>query len=567
MGTMIYTPGVQVHIQTAGHGIVDVTDDLEGGTLTIQENQSASFSFSLTNHRRKYDGVFTPNDTVSVQMKRLRWVLVFSGYLNQVPYFSVYPRSIQLTANDSLKRLRYRLWDPGAPASVTLLNGGTLKDSSKRSTETDGGLRDILMELLQKVAGWPAMNMHIGRIPDDWATKMAAIQKEMGPQIAVDTSALGLDGATFGVAAGSAGSTTAGSTVNSSGADKVRLRTNFRAGASTPDAAPKGTGIIPLTRGIATATPESGSALLTGESYADPRDPFYCDMQFGFGDLATLGTAPGQGFSRAEYIAAKQWWSNRLILLTSPKTNQSVVVRAAGWGPLPFSDAKVAVSPQAFNAIGAKEGDVLIMGFAPDGSRIGPVKSPEKKAPLPPFSPPSPTVPDTVFGGTTSEGYGERLTSDDNLQQNVSAARTFVLSNWILPYGVGGYSPRSISGLSVEADHYRGQALDVIVAEPGTQAVGDDLAKGNAIAEWFVNNAVVYGTDFVIWQDLINYGSGWGSYGKPVSTLDDTEQHRDHVHISFHPPFPTIPGDPADYLPNPYNDPGYNGVQDPKAVT
>lgn len=559
MGTMIYTPGIRVHIQTAGHGIVDVSDDLESGSLTLAEKQPSQFSFSLTNYRRKYDGVFTPNDTISVQMKRIRWFPVFAGYLNQVPYFSVYPRSIQLTATDSLKRLQYRFWDPGAEASVNLLNGLTLTPDKSRAekTTTDGGLRDILMELLQKVGDWPASHMHIGRIPDDWSNKMAQLEDSVGSQIAVDTGKLGLDGATYGLAAGALGSTTdpSGSTANSSGANRVILRT----GASTTDDFSKGISIVPVTRGKVATCSTEGVALLTGERYDAPSDPYFCDMQFGFGDPSSSGSTPGDGFSAAEYASAKKWWANRHLLLTSPKTGQSVVVRAVGWGPEPFSDAKVAASSRALRAIGAKEGDTLKIGFAPIGSRSGPVKQPERTPSLDLFFTPEPTTPD-VIKGSSGEGTGDRITTPENLQSNVLAARTFIEANWNLPYGIGGYSPRSASGSSVEADHYRGLALDVVVCEPGTQATGTELLVGNAIAEWFANNAVVHGANYVIWQDLINYGNGWSTYGRPSSN-DDTEQHRDHVHISFHGPVSLLPGDPATYLSDPYDDPSFNGIQ------
>lgn len=561
MGTLIYTPGIRVHIQTSSDGIVDVSDDLESGSLILREKQPSTFSFSLTNYRRKYDGVFTPNDTISVQMKRLRWMPVFSGYLNQVPYFSIYPRSIQLTATDSLKRLQYRLWDPGTAASVALLSGTTLSDaqSKARTAQADGGLRDILIQLLETVGGWPAANVHVGRIPDDWDKKMSALQAKIGAEINVDPTTLGLAGAIAGVPSGSLGGktkTAADSNANASGANRIILQSDTPA----PDDSAKGVGVIPVSRGIVEDTPTVGTALLTGESYASPSDPYYCAMQFGFGDSASMGANPGPGFSRAEYLAARKWWANQRILITSPKTNRSVVVRAIGWGPGPFADSSMALSPRALQEIGAKEGDVLMAGFAPEGSRTGAVKQEQPKTRLNLFTTQAvPIIPDTV-NGASGEGTGERITSDENLQKNVADARAFINANWNIPYGIGGYSPRSASGLSVEADHFRGLALDIFVSQPGTQAVGNDLNKGHAIAEWFANNLVVHQAHYVIWQDLINYGSGWSTYGQPSST-DDTEQHRDHVHVSFHEPISLIAGDPTTYLPDPYDDPSFDGNQ------
>src|SRR5258706_8693453 len=99
----MYAPGATVHIATARHGIVDATEDLVSGSLTLTENQLGNVSLRIMNHRRKYDGVFTPNDRISIQLKRVGpYLQVLSGYLNQVPFFSIYPRTIVLTASCTL---------------------------------------------------------------------------------------------------------------------------------------------------------------------------------------------------------------------------------------------------------------------------------------------------------------------------------------------------------------------------------------------------------------------------------------------------------------------------------
>src|SRR5690606_34346890 len=121
ISTLLYSPGVRILIDTLGHGIIDVSEDIASGTLTLTEHQPSTLSVTLLNHRRKYDGVFTPNDVVHVQMKRVAWIPVFSGFLDQVPYFSVFPKNITLKATDTLKRLKYRPWDMGSPAAVNLM--------------------------------------------------------------------------------------------------------------------------------------------------------------------------------------------------------------------------------------------------------------------------------------------------------------------------------------------------------------------------------------------------------------------------------------------------------------
>src|SRR5690606_30308153 len=120
----------------------------------------------------------------------------------------------------------------------------------------------------------------------------------------------------------------------------------------------------------------------------------------------------------------------------------------------------------------------------------------------------------------------------------------FVKSNWQVPYGIGGYVDRPIAGTGTPSDHSKGLAIDVMVASPGTKAQGSDLAKGNAVAMWFVENPEVFGTKYVIWMDRINSGSGWRPYSHP-SGGGNTLQHRDHVHVSFKATNATQPGSPG----------------------
>jgi hypothetical protein len=556
VATLLYSPGVTVHIQTAGHGIIDVTDDLESGTLTLAENQPSTFTFTLLNHARKYDGIFTPNDTISVRMKRIRWLPVFSGYLDQVPYFSVYPRSVQLKATDTLKRLKFRLWDPGAPESVALLAGKTVtrdahtkgKTNFKKQS-TDGGLRDIMVQVLDRVGEWPLRSIHIGRIPEDWTKRMEKLATTLASQTTIDPSILGLDGVSAGTTGTAAGSTTAppnrpsGSTGNQTGGT----------------GSGKGTGALPATRATVSDTPSIGDAVLTGENYANPRDPWLCDMQWPFAERGSLGYTAAKGLTQADYEQAVRWWANRLLLVTNPKNNKSVVVRAVGYGPA--SGSGICLSPRAQKAVGTDRGGTVTVRFAPTGSRPGPVSGStstsggrqvvEEGQGSPKHTP---TVP-----GSSGAGVGERLTSDEGLRPHVRAARSFIHANWNISRGIGGYAPRAAVGVGVSSDHFQGLALDVVVAESDTAATGSEFAQGEAIAGWFAANPLVFGTKYVIWHDKINFGQGWQSYGRPDSE-DDIEQHRDHVHISFDETPMPIPAPVVQ--PNPYDDPDFDGIQD-----
>jgi len=94
MPTFIYSPAARVVISTANDGDIDVSGDLANGRVDLNEDAPSHASFTLINHRRKYDGIFTPDDRITLQLKRIAWLLTFSGYLDDIPYYSPY-RSLQ----------------------------------------------------------------------------------------------------------------------------------------------------------------------------------------------------------------------------------------------------------------------------------------------------------------------------------------------------------------------------------------------------------------------------------------------------------------------------------------
>ncbi len=71
-------------------------------------------------------------------------------------------------------------------------------------------------------------------------------------------------------------------------------------------------------------------------------------------------------------------------------------------------------------------------------------------------------------------------------------------------------------------DHGSGLALDFMVY--------DDAALGDQVANYLLANKDRLGVYYVIWQQRINFGSGWQymeDRGSP------TANHMDHPHASF----------------------------------
>lgn len=77
-----------------------------------------------------------------------------------------------------------------------------------------------------------------------------------------------------------------------------------------------------------------------------------------------------------------------------------------------------------------------------------------------------------------------------------------------------------VASRSRVSDHPRGLAVDFMV---GTE-------QGDRIAECALANKDELGISYVLWRQRANYGDGWS---RMSDRGGDTENHYDHVHISF----------------------------------
>lgn len=302
MSVFMYSPGVKVYISTQNNGILDVSDDLTTCQLIRRSDGVSSFSFSLQNTRRKYDGVFAPNDRVIVMMKRVSWLREFTGYLNAVPLVTAWPQVVNFTASCSLKRLQYWYWDPGLYASQDMV----AQAMTAAKNADDGGVANAVLTILNNVVGWPASKVHIAGIPQQWTAWAYKIAKQVAADVAeADALAqqfyavLGAQGTVGGVLQGGvvgSNSLQAGSyggyTINGSQAGYAVLiyNTAMQMGGTTRDAMV----------GIMTAMDESTLQNLPGGS-ADSVGLFQQRPSQGWGTVAQImnpAYAARQFFSR-----------------------------------------------------------------------------------------------------------------------------------------------------------------------------------------------------------------------------------------------------------------------------
>lgn len=84
------------------------------------------------------------------------------------------------------------------------------------------------------------------------------------------------------------------------------------------------------------------------------------------------------------------------------------------------------------------------------------------------------------------------------------------------------------------SDHCCGKAIDFMCSDAG----GTPTISGKALAEWAMNNRVALNLKYVIWGQKIWVRSsdavvGWDSWTPMEDRGDVTQNHWDHVHVSF----------------------------------
>ncbi|MFB9963483.1 coiled-coil domain-containing protein [Sinosporangium siamense] len=104
--------------------------------------------------------------------------------------------------------------------------------------------------------------------------------------------------------------------------------------------------------------------------------------------------------------------------------------------------------------------------------------------------------------------------------------RNEIMANFPMPYGVGCLRPGD------PGEHGKGRACDFMTSPGGRVSTGDDEARGDALAQWCINNGRRLGIMYIIWKQRyydIRTGGGW-------DTMSDrggaTANHYDHVHVS-----------------------------------
>lgn len=213
MDRLAYTPRLEIFIRNErSQRVIDVSDDIINGNVTLRLNAMSTATFTLQNKFGKYltpdtkditkpqeRYVFDPMDRIVIRMARVGTAFpIFSGYLDEVPYYQLYPGAVTFTASDALKLLQYTFFDPGLVYLTTYFASfGWIYDPTSGTISTPdpgrlgnfdigGGVGDIIKMTLGGdsnsnilgIANWPEKAINVVDLPKSFVNTVAKLMKK-----------------------------------------------------------------------------------------------------------------------------------------------------------------------------------------------------------------------------------------------------------------------------------------------------------------------------------------------------------------------------------------------------
>lgn len=125
---LVYSPKAYVYTKDVNDVIHNVSSYVVGGRVDRLINQVSTAEIILRNPNKIFTNpsvgvAFHPMDPITIYLERVEGhpVQVFTGFLNETPYYQMFPGTIKLTASCTLKRLLYTYFDPALPFFRTFM--------------------------------------------------------------------------------------------------------------------------------------------------------------------------------------------------------------------------------------------------------------------------------------------------------------------------------------------------------------------------------------------------------------------------------------------------------------
>lgn len=221
MKRLIYAPKVYVFVRCSnliGYNstpIRDLSADVVSGSITRNVNNLSTAEVVLKNRFFKHikdeqtgRSVFLPMDLITIWLQRVagKPIQVFTGYLDSVPYYQMYPGNCILKASCTLKKLKYTWFDPGLPTFASWLKkkGWTYNPDTGESNNwpnemnrvsdlnptdpknisgkqiNDSGYGQLLYDFMTDsgYAGWDKEQVRVSNIPSSFIDKALTLYKD-----------------------------------------------------------------------------------------------------------------------------------------------------------------------------------------------------------------------------------------------------------------------------------------------------------------------------------------------------------------------------------------------------
>lgn len=113
----VYSSGVEVIVETIGHGVIDVSDDVESVSVTRRLDGISTATFTLVNYSTyssgRYNGVIHVGDRMHIAFwKDSQYIEAFTGRVFKVPVATFQESSYTVECQDVVGDLKWIYWDP-----------------------------------------------------------------------------------------------------------------------------------------------------------------------------------------------------------------------------------------------------------------------------------------------------------------------------------------------------------------------------------------------------------------------------------------------------------------------
>src|SRR3982751_4709290 len=123
MRRLTYAPKAYVFVHSTTQGrIYNLSPDVVSGQVTRNVDQESTAQVILRNRYKKWlrdpdngKSILLPMDMITIWLQRIagKPIQVFTGYLDTVPYYQMYPGNCTISATCTLKKLANTYFDPG----------------------------------------------------------------------------------------------------------------------------------------------------------------------------------------------------------------------------------------------------------------------------------------------------------------------------------------------------------------------------------------------------------------------------------------------------------------------